>query len=97
MARGEWEREKEKDTRPRGVGHNRGYCLQNFTSVAVFLPYSAMVTLYKTAWGKRFRERLAAHGKPPKLIIGAMMRKLVQVAFGVAKSGKAFDPALHGV
>jgi hypothetical protein len=39
---------------------------------------------------------LAAAGKPPKLIIGAMMRKLVHVAFGVLKSGKAFDPALHG-
>jgi len=25
-----------------------------------------------------------------------MMRKLVQVAFGVLKSGKPFDPALHG-
>jgi hypothetical protein len=25
-----------------------------------------------------------------------MMRKLVHVAFGVLKSGKAFDPALHG-
>jgi len=25
-----------------------------------------------------------------------MMRKLVHVAFGVLKSGKTFDPALHG-
>ena len=57
----------------------------------------AMVTLYKTAWGKCFRLRLAANGKAPKLIIGAMMRKLVQVAFGVLRSGKPFDPAMHGV
>ena len=56
----------------------------------------AVVALYKTEWGRRFRERLAANGKPPKLIIGAMMRKLVYVAFGVLKSGKPFDPALHG-
>jgi transposase len=56
----------------------------------------AMVTLYKTRWGGVFRERLAAHRKPPKLIIGAMMRKLAQVAFGVLQSGKPFDPALHG-
>jgi hypothetical protein len=55
----------------------------------------AIVTHYKTVWGKRFRERLAAAGKAPKLIIGAMMRKLVHVAFGVLKSGRAFDPALH--
>ncbi|HEX7634124.1 MAG TPA: IS110 family transposase, partial [Noviherbaspirillum sp.] len=37
----------------------------------------------------------AAAGKPPKLIIGAMMRKLVHVAFGVLKSGESFNPALQ--
>jgi transposase len=61
---------------------------------ALYMP--AMVALYKTAWGKRFRERLAASGKAPKLIIGAMMRKLIHVAFGVLKSGKCFNPTLHG-
>ncbi|MDR2240918.1 MAG: IS110 family transposase [Zoogloeaceae bacterium] len=55
----------------------------------------AMVTLYKTDWGRRFRQRLAAAGKPPMLIIGAMMRKLIHVAFGVLKSRKPFNPALH--
>lgn len=65
-----------------------------FLRRALYMP--ALVTLYKTAWGRRFRERLAAAGKPPKLIIGAMMRKLVHVAFGVLRSGKPFDPALHG-
>ncbi len=65
-----------------------------FLRKALYMP--AMVALYKTTWGKRFRERLAAAGKPPKLIIGAMMRKLVHVAFGVLKSGKMFNPALHG-
>jgi transposase len=66
-----------------------------FLRKALYMP--AMVTLYKTAWGKLFRNRLAAAGKPPKLIIGAMMRKLVHVAYGVLKSGKSFDPALHGL
>jgi transposase len=65
-----------------------------FLRKALYMP--AMVALYKTDWGKRFRERLEAAGKPAKLIIGAMMRKLVHVAFGVLKSGKPFDPALHG-
>lgn len=60
---------------------------------ALYMP--AMVTLYRTDWGRRFRERLAASGKPPKLIIGAMMRKLIHVAFGVLKSGKSFNPALQ--
>ncbi|WP_458070982.1 IS110 family RNA-guided transposase [Rhodanobacter sp. BL-MT-08] len=61
---------------------------------ALYMP--AMVTLYRTHWGRRFRERLSARGKPAKLIIGAMMRKLANVAFGVIKSGKMFDPNLHG-
>lgn len=66
-----------------------------FLRKALYMP--AMVTLYRTAWGKLFRDRLAAAGKPPKLIIGAMMRKLVHVAYGVLKSGKSFNPALHGL
>lgn len=64
-----------------------------FLRRALYMP--AMVTLYRTAWGRCFRERLAAHGKPPKLIIGAMMRKLAQVAFGVIRSGLPFNQALH--
>jgi transposase len=60
---------------------------------ALYMP--AMVTLYRTDWGRLFQQRLSAAGKPPKLIIGAMMRKLVHVAFGVLKSGKPFNPALQ--
>ncbi len=55
----------------------------------------AMVTLYRTNWGKQFLQRLQGSGKPAKLIIGAMMRKLVHVAYGVLKSGKPFDAALQ--
>lgn len=62
---------------------------------ALYMP--AMVAITKTRWGRAFRDRLAAAGKPPMVIIGAMMRKLVHVAFGVLKSGKPFNPALHGV
>jgi transposase len=60
---------------------------------ALYMP--AMATLYKTIWGQQFRKRLAAAGKPPMLIIGAMMRKLIHVAFGVLKSGLPFNPVLH--
>jgi len=42
------------------------------------------------------RECLANAGKHPKFIIGAMMRKLMHIAFGVFKSDKSFDPALPG-
>lgn len=62
---------------------------------ALYMP--AMVTITKTDWGRAFRDRLRASGKPPMVIIGAMMRKLVHVVFGVLKSGKPFDPTLHGV
>ncbi|MBX9901346.1 MAG: IS110 family transposase [Burkholderiaceae bacterium] len=68
------------------VGHNA-------IRKGLYMP--AIVALYKTAWGKHFRARLAANGKPPMLIIGAMMRKLIHVAFGVLKSGKKFDPTPH--
>jgi len=61
---------------------------------ALYMP--AMVTTTRTAWGRRFRDRLAAAGKPPMVILGAMMRKLVHVAFGVLKSGQPFNPSLHG-
>ncbi|MGC8736725.1 MAG: IS110 family transposase [Dissulfurimicrobium sp.] len=62
---------------------------------ALYMP--AMVAITKTAWGRAFRDRLASAGKTPMVIIGAMMRKLIHVAFGILKSGKPFDPALHGV
>ncbi len=65
-----------------------------FLRKMLYMP--AMVALYRTHWGAIFRGRLEASGKPPMLIIGAMMRKLIQVAFGVLKSGKIFDPTLHG-
>lgn len=60
---------------------------------ALYMP--AMVATTRTVWGRAFRDRLAAAGKPPMLILGAMMRKLIHVAFGVLKSGKPFNPTLH--
>jgi transposase len=38
------------------------------------------------------RARLQAAGKPPMVIIGAAMRKLIHLAFGVLKSGTAYQP-----
>ena len=73
-------------TRMSKVGHA-------FLRKALYMP--AIVTLYKTTWGGVFRERLSTAGKPPKLIIGAMMRKLLHVAYGILKTHKPFNPALH--
>ena len=37
-------------------------------------------------------ERMRANGKEEMVILSAAMRKLLHQAFGVLKSGKAFDP-----
>lgn len=64
-----------------------------FLRKAMYMP--AMVALYKTSWGRSFLARLQAVGKPPLLIIGAMMHKLIHVAFGVLKSAQPFNETLH--
>lgn len=40
------------------------------------------------------RQRLLSAGKVKKLIVGAAMRKLLQIAFGVLRSGKPFDASI---
>lgn len=40
----------------------------------------------------RFAQRLRERGKTPMSVIGAAMRKLVHIAYGVLVSGKPFDP-----
>jgi uncharacterized protein YsxB (DUF464 family) len=43
---------------------------------------------------KALKERMAARGKSGKQIVCAAMRKLLQIAYGVLKSGKPFDVRL---
>ncbi|MGB5635896.1 MAG: hypothetical protein WBM44_03975 [Waterburya sp.] len=38
------------------------------------------------------REHTQKKGKHPMAILGALMRKLLHVAYGVIKTGKPFDP-----
>jgi len=61
---------------------------------ALYMP--AVVCMSHTAWGKAFTKRLVEAGKPKMLILGALMRKLVEMAYAILKSGKPFNPALHG-
>jgi transposase len=42
---------------------------------------------------KAFAEQLAKRGKPKKVIIGAVMRKLVHICYGVLKNRTPYDPA----
>jgi hypothetical protein len=41
---------------------------------------------------KQFAARLAGRGKAKGVIIGAVMRKLLQVAYGVLKHKTPYDP-----
>ena len=57
---------------------------------ALFLP--AMVAKRHNPVVRRFCQRLARHGKNKMQLVGAAMRKLIHIAFGVLKSGKVFNP-----
>ena len=57
---------------------------------ALFLP--ALVAKRHNPVVRSFCQRLARHGKNKMQLVGAAMRKLIHIAFGVLKSGKVFDP-----
>lgn len=56
------------------------------------LYFPAIVATQHNPLIKAMSERLRERGKCPMLIIGAAMRKLIHIAYGVLKSGKPFDP-----
>ena len=58
---------------------------------ALYMP--AIVARKHNPLLKAFADRLQERGLAPKAVIGAVMRKLLVVAYGVVKSGKAFDPS----
>lgn len=59
---------------------------------AFYMP--AIVAMQHNPIIKSFCERLKAAGKPSMAVVGAAMRKLIHMIYGILKSGKAFDPAL---
>jgi len=58
------------------------------------LYFPAVVAIRHNPYIKELSERLRARGKCPMQVIGAAMRKLVHIAFGVLKSGRPFDPEM---
>jgi transposase len=60
---------------------------------ALFFP--AIVATRFNPLVRAFAQRLAQAGKSKMAIIGAAMRKLVHIIFGVLKSGRTFDPTMH--
>ena len=57
------------------------------------LYYAALSAKNKSAYFRPFVERLAAAGKRPKVIVTAIMRKLLVLAFTIAKRHDRFNPA----
>ena len=58
------------------------------------LSFPAMVAMRPHRAVRALAERLRARGKRPMVIVGAAMRKLLHLIYGVLKSGKPFDPAV---
>src|SRR5215210_286968 len=58
------------------------------------LYFPAIAAIKYNPYIKALSMRLKERGKCPMQIIGAAMRKLVHLAYGVLKSGKPFDPEL---
>jgi transposase len=58
------------------------------------LYFPAMVAMRHNPAVHALAERLRARGKRPMVIVGAAMRKLLHLIYGVLKSGKPFDLAL---
>ena len=55
--------------------------------------FPAIVAMRYNLVIKAFCARLASNGKAKMLIIGAAMRKLIHIIYGVLKSNKPFDPS----
>ena len=59
---------------------------------ALYMP--GLVALRHNAAIRPFGQRLRATGLAPKAVVGAAMRKLVHLIFGVIRSGRSFDASL---
>jgi transposase len=60
---------------------------------AMYFP--AMTALRFNSAVKAFGNRLKERGKEKMVVVGAAMRKLLHICYGVLKSGRPFDPSLH--
>lgn len=58
------------------------------------LYFPAITALRSLAAFQGFRTRMRAAGKHPRVIIAAVMRKLLHIAYGVLKHQRAFDPTM---
>jgi transposase len=69
-------------------------CKQGRSRLRKALYFPAMVALRHNPALRALQERLVARGKRPMVVLGAAMRKLLHLAFGVLRSKKPFDVSL---
>lgn len=74
--------------RNKGIGKEGSRYLRK----ALYMP--ALVAIKHNAPLRHFAQRLQAAGKSEMVIIGAVMRKLVHISFGVLKHQQPFNPSL---
>lgn len=63
------------------------------SGIRAALYWPAITAIRRCPAIKAFAQRLAARGKPKMVIIGAVMRKLVHICYGVLKHQTPYDPA----
>jgi transposase len=68
-------------------------CKRGNASLRKALYFPAIVAMRYNPIIKAFAEKLLAKGKCKMAVIGAVMRKLLHIAYGVLKHRTAFDPA----
>ena len=81
--------------RIRESGHWHGHASLSRSGPALIrkaLYFPALAALRFNPTIKAVRARLAARGKPKMVIVGAAIRHLIHLAFGVLKSRRAYDP-----
>lgn len=61
-------------------------------SIKTAMYFPALIAMRHNPIIQALVERLEARGKEKMVIVGAAMRKLFQLAYGVLKSGRPFDP-----
>lgn len=59
------------------------------------LYFPALSAMRHNAAVRVFAERLLGRGEAEMAVVGASMRKLLHICYGVLKSGRPFDPSLH--
>ena len=69
-------------------------CKVGHARLRKILYFPAMSAIRYNTAAKALAERLKASHKNGKVVVGAVMRKMIHWMFGVLKSGQAFDPDL---